>query len=463
MSVQRSLFWHQGLFLQPQHFQLLERSVQALLEPMQSHLQPHFWGVWEMDVQRAALGTRSFGLLKGTFLFPDGTYAVLPGNAVSEARSFEESWVQGGKPFPVYLGVRKWNDGAENVTVLERLEGVGSVTTRFVALKDAEDVRDLHAGGPPGQVKRLSYVLRIVWESEREQLGDYALVPLACLERMGEEIRLSDQFVPPVLNLTASAVLSRIVREIRDQIASRSRQLEEYKRQRGVQTAEFGSRDMVYLLALRSLNRFVPLLHHYTDTQPVHPWAVYGALRQLIGELSSFSERVNVLGESDDGGRVLPPYDHRGLYRCFDTAQALVSQLLDEITAGPEYVRKLVFDGTYYASELEPAVFEAQNRFYLVLKTQEDPKVVLQSVSTAAKLSTREQLPLLIARAIPGINLTHLPVPPQELPRRANSIYFAVDHHSDQWAMVAKRNNVALYWDSAPEDLEAELMVVGRS
>nr|MDA8123078.1 type VI secretion system baseplate subunit TssK [Deltaproteobacteria bacterium] len=61
------------------------------------------------------------------------------------------------------------------------------------------------------------------------------------------------------------------------------------------------------------------------------------------------------------------------------------------------------------------------------------------------------------------IGLEHLPVPPQELPRRANSIYFAVDHHSDQWAMAAKRNNIAWYWDNAPEDLEAELMVVGRS
>jgi type VI secretion system protein ImpJ len=38
-----------------------------------------------------------------------------------------------------------------------------------------------------------------------------------------------------------------------------------------------------------------------------------------------------------------------------------------------------------------------------------------------------------------------------------------VDHHSDQWAQVAKRNNIALYWDNAPDDLEVELMVVGRS
>ena len=33
MSIQRPLFWYQGLFLQPQHLQLLERSLQTLLVP----------------------------------------------------------------------------------------------------------------------------------------------------------------------------------------------------------------------------------------------------------------------------------------------------------------------------------------------------------------------------------------------------------------------------------------------
>jgi type VI secretion system protein ImpJ len=111
---------------------------------------------------------------------------------------------------------------------------------------------------------------------------------------------------------------------------------------------------------------------------------------------------------------------------------------------------------------LNPAIFEARNRFYLVFRTEEDPKLVLQSVNTVAKVGSRERLPLLIARALPGIGLEHLPVPPQELPRRARSIYFAVDHHSDQWNLVQKGHNIALYWDNAPEDLEAELMVVGR-
>ena len=462
MDIERSLYWHQGLFLQPQHFQLLERSLQSFVIPFYDFTAPAFWGIGAMEIQKAALGTRSFSPLKGNLLFSDGSYAVFPGNALIEPRPFDEAWVEGGKPFTVYAGLRKWNDTGENVTVLEKLEDMERVTTRFITPADPEEVKDLHSGGPEGRVQRLYYALKLFWETEKAKLGDYLLIPIAQLEKMGEEVRLSERFIPPSLALISAEPLVKLVKEVRDQIAARSRQLEELKSQRGIQTAEFGSRDMVYLLALRSLNRYVPILFHYTEARQVHPWVVYGLLRQLIGELSSFSEKVDVMGFVESESRVLPNYDHENLWECFSQAQALISQLLDEITAGPEYVIRLVYDGTYYAAELKPAIFEGRNRFYLVFKTESDPKSVIRIVTAIAKLSSREHLPILIARALPGVRLEHLPVPPQELPRRAHSIYFAVDYQSDQWAPVKKGNNVAFYWDNAPEDLEVELMVVGR-
>lgn len=460
--MERPLFWHQGLFLQPQHFQREDLRNQSLLTPFHRFLLPHFWGVGGLEIQKAALGTFSFKLVKGDFLFPDMTYVAFPGNAVVDARSFDEAWVEGGKPFTVYVGLKKWNEAGENVTVVSGAEGRSKVTTRFVTKADPEKVPDLHQNGPPADLKMLHHVLKIFWETEADQLGDYSIIPVAQLERSGDEIILSESFIPPCLTISSSELLMKIVEDIRDQISSRGRQLESYKQERGIHTAEFGARDMVYLLALRSLNRYIPLLSHFTDSQQVHPWRVYAVLRQLIGELSSFSESVNVAGELENGTPLLSGYDHRSLWGCYSTAQALVTRLLDEITAGPEYVFQLLFDGTYYASELPPAIFEGRNRFYLVLETEGDHKPVLQSLGTVAKLGSRESLPILIARALPGVKLEHLPVPPQELPRRAHSIYFQIDHHTDQWAQVEKGRNIALYWDTAPEDLKAELMIVGR-
>lgn len=461
--MDRPLFWHQGLFLQPQHFQLEGLHTRALMTPFHTLLTPHFWGVGEMGIQKSALGNRTFNLTKGEFIFPDTTHVTFPGNALIEARSFESDWEEGGKPLPVLVGIRKWNATGENVTVLPNLENLSGVTTRFVTTADAEDAVDLHQTGPTAQVKCMQYVLRLFWGTEVDQLGDYVLIPVGELVRTGEEVGLSPSYIPPCMTLSSDDTLMNLVKEIRDEIFARARQLEAYKKSRGIHTAEFGARDMVYLLALRSLNRYVPVLHHFTETRQVHPWHAYGMLRQLVGELSTFSEEVSVMGELWDGTQLLMGYEHRRLGECFSGAHSLIIRLLDEITAGPEYMIPLLYDGTYYAADLAPAVFSGGNRYYLVFETQADPQPLLQSLETAGKLGARESLPLLIARALPGIRLDHLVLPPQELPRRAFSIYFQLDHHSDLWSRVEKGNNLALYWDTAPEDLKVELMVVGKS
>lgn len=460
MSVQKPLFWQQGLFLQPQHFQLQEQSFRGLLAPFGRFATPHFWGVGDLEIRKSALPNRILDVHRGTFMFPDGTWVDLPGNAVIRARSFDESWAG---PLKVYLGLKVWNDSGENVTVVDNLENTSAVTTRYAATADPEEVNDLHAGGPVGRVKRLHYVLKLLWEHEIGEAGDYVLIPLCQLAKAGAEVRVSEEHIPPSLSLGASETLTKLIVEIRDQVTARGRQLEEYKKKRGVHSAEFGSRDMVYILALRSINRYVPLLHHCTETRDVHPWAVYGALRQLVGELSSFSERVNALGEWVDGRRVVPLYDHRDLWGCFATLQDLLSHLMDEITAGPEYIIRLIHDGTSYAADLRPAVFEGRNRFYLALRTEANPQDVLQAVKTVVKLGSREDMRVIVARALPGIALEQQLQTPKELPYRSNTLYFAVGHHSEMWESVMKNRNVALYWASAPEDLEVELMVVGRS
>ncbi|MFZ1985139.1 MAG: type VI secretion system baseplate subunit TssK [Desulfatitalea sp.] len=461
--MEKPLFWHQGLFLQPQHLQLSSRYQEDLNLPLKQYLQPHFWGVGRYSVPAAALGNRTFHLTDGCFLFPDMTYVELPGNAVVMPRSFETDWEKGSQHFNVYLGLRKFNLSGRNVTmVADETHGV-DVNTRWVTANTAVQVPDLHQDGPHADVQKLTYLLKIFWESERDQLGDYELIPIARLERDQEQVRLSPHFVPPCLSVGADETLFKIIKEIRDQIGARSRQLEAYKRDRGLHSAEFGARDMVYLLALRSLNRYASLLSHITAARHGHPWSVYGLLGQLISELSTFSGDISFTGENQAGQRLLLEYNHIDLGPSFASALALITQLLDQITAGPEYILPLMFDGTYFGADLPPAIFDGRNRFYLVMETETDPQQVLPALDRIAKLGSRESLPILIARSLSGVGMAHLATPPQELPRRGRALYFQVDHHSDQWAQVQKGKNLALYWDTAPADLKVELMAVGRS
>ena len=461
--MEKSLYWHQGLFLQPQHFQLNNRYHESLFQPLKEFLQPYFWGVGGYHIQASALANRSFQLGEGRFLFADMAYAVLSENALIMPRSFSGAWEKGDKEFGVYIGLRKFSANGKNVTPVSDLTQIGDVTTRWVTTATAEQVPDLHGSGPEADIQHLYYVLKLFWASEIDQLGDYELIPLARLRRDQDQVLVSDAYIPPCLSIGTDENLFNIIREIRDQISARGRQLEDYKRDRGLHSAEFGARDMVYLLALRSLNRYAPLLDHLTAARHGHPWSVYAELRRLIGELSTFAADVSFTGEDRGGSRLLPDYDHEGLAGCFSAAKILVTRLLDQITAGPEYIMAMLFDGTYYAVDLPSAVFDGRNRFYLVLETEADPQLVLDAMEGFAKLGCRENLPILIARSLSGTPVHHLAMPPQELPRRANALYFQIDHHGDQWAQVQKGNNLALFWVEAPEDLKMELMIVGRS
>ncbi len=460
MHPQSPLFWHQGLFLQPQHFQLSEAFARFQQEPQRLYGQQCFWGVGNCSINEPGFGNKLFEVQQGEFLFPDGTYAVFPGNSVLQSRSFDDAWVVSEKPFSIYLGLYKVDPTGRNVTSVVDYKDAGAVVTRFTSSETPEECLDFLGDGPPAQVRRMRYVLRIFWETEIKELENYQLMPLAQLEREGETIKLSRGFIPPSLSIRSAPRLFALVKDIRDLIGSRCRQLEAYKSPRDIQGMDLEIRYLIFLLALRSLNRYVPVFQHLTEQGHIHPWVAYGAARQLIGELSTFSESVNAFGENRGGVQTLPPYDHENLWLCFSTARNLVNTLLEGIMMGPEFLIRLEYDGEYYSAELPESFFAPGNNYWLVLRSSLDTQRLLESMQHVVKLSAAKNLTTLIARAVPGIPLEYTPEAPAGLPRTANAQYFRIDKDSAQWRDVEATGHVSLYWDTAPKDMSAELVVL---
>ncbi len=459
----KPIFWHQGLFLQPQHFQLCDLYTKSLFTPLYKYISPNLWGVVSLDILESSLLNHIFEIKSGEFLFNDMTHCIIDDNACVKPRSFENSWEDGGKTFKVYMGIKKWSDQSENVSIVPNFNNLNDESSRFVSLAEPEDIPDMYQNGPEAQIKRMSYHIKIFWETELDQISDYLVFPIAELMKNKDEIILSKNFIHPCVSISSSKTLFGIIREIKDQILSRCHQLESVKRDKNIHNSEFGSRDMIFILVLRSLNRYVPLLTHYTETEYMHPWVVYGMLRQIVGELSSFSQEISANGELSDGSALLPEYDHKKLYTCFDSIQKLITTLLEEITAGPDYIIPLNYDGTYFTAEMMPQVLDLHNRFYIVVSSEGDKDFIIESFQNIAKLSSRESLPLLIAQSLPGVKFNHLSTPPQELPRKTGAIYFQIDHNSKLWINVIEKNNIAIYWDTAPEDIKLELIVIKRN
>ncbi len=461
MRPDRPIFWHQGLFLQPQHFQLQDCYFQSLLHPF-LRFPPHFWGVSRLEIRKEALANGLLEVEAGEFLFPDGTWAVYPGNALMGARTIDKDLVLQERSVKTFVGIRKADPAAASTAVLDRLDDLSGVASRFICHADPEEVPDLYQQGPPAQVQRMFHLLKIFWETELEGLSQYSLIPLARLELEGGEVCISRHFTPPALAISASALLSGILQEIRDQVTTRCRQLEEYKRPQEIMEAGFESRYLIHLLALRSLNRFVPSLTHIAETPGIHPWPVYGLLRELIGELSTFSGRVNALGEIQGGAKLLPPYDHQDLGACFGQAQILIAELLDELRVGPKFIIHLNREQDSFTAQIPPEAFENLNDFYLVLKT-DHPEGVPEAIRQMAKLSSMEGMATLLARALPGCPMRYQALPPPGLPRRANTFCFHVERENALWREIQRSRNLCLYWHKAPEDADGEIIVVRRS
>ena len=249
------------------------------------------------------------------------------------------------------------------------------------------------------------------------------------------------------------------MRGIFEQISSRYRVFESYKMPKGFSTSDFEAHFLPYLLALSAFNRTLPLLNHIISTPCSHPWTVYGVLRQIVGELSTFTERITALGFLKDGTAMLPDYDHEDLGRCFGDAELLLEELLSALIISGENLIYLTRDGNSFSAELTADDLNPRYNYTIVVQTASDQEMVVNSLQRVAKIGCSDQIQAMVARALPGVPLRQRLVPPPGLPKRPDSHYFKLDHKNPQWQLIVDSGQISLYWDEAPEDATVELVV----
>jgi type VI secretion system protein ImpJ len=467
MDQLRPIFWGQGMFLQPQHFQQQDSYHEARLRCYLHWLSPFCWGVKTLVLNETALRNFTFEIEQCELVTWEGTLVRfqgerLPSNARIVPRSFEQALDPGGGPVGVYLGVKRLQWEEANASLRpepDRRAGAADGQLRFsIQERDTPDLFTVN--GQSASLQYLLHEVRLLFDQDAAvQSQEYEVVKIAEVLRaaQGQGAVLSRRYIPPALSVHASAVLAGMLREIRDLLTAKGREFTEYKRQYRIQNMEMGARETAYLLIMQMLNRYIPLFHHHLEVEETHPTVLYALLRQLVGELSTFSETVSVLGGP------LPAYRHDQLWECFNAAIEVTKELLDELTKGPEYVVPLVFDGEYFAADLERRFFEGKNHYYLVIKADLPPRELERLLTGTGKVCSREEMQALRQRALPGLMVRYLESPPAELPRRAHSSYFELDHRGNLWGRIEQRQNIAVFCQLPPDKTEMQLMVLFES
>ena len=461
MNTKRPLFWHQGLFLQPQHFQYADAHNAWAATALDRGIHPNHWGVVELGLNEERLSSGVIELERATFLFRDGTLVSVPDNAVIATRDFRAAWGPDDSTFTVYVGLKRLVEADANVTVVADRESATRVGTRFASLSETDPMPDLHQGKEGTvQVKTLHHVLRLFFERELDEAEDYEIMPLARLVRDGDAVEPDPGYAPPALTMSAVPSLLHTLREIREQVVGRAHQLEEYKGPTSG-SGEFSPKIMRYRFALQVLGRYAPILAHYSESPQVHPWEVYGVLRQLVGELSAFSTDMDILGTPVGYNEGMPPYDHQRAGIHFRDARMTVERLLNAITVGPEYIVGLEHTAHgRFEREIPRHFLDRRASLYLALRTEAMSDSLLESFQNFAKIGAAHEVDLFVRRALPGLSATYLAVRPESLPQRPNTHYFRLNQNDTLWEGVENTRTMAVLWDAAPDDLKVELIMV---
>ena len=460
MSKSQPIFWHHGMFLQPQHFQQSEDFVTSQVDFVKQNISPWLWGFTSLDVSSAAVSSKRLEIHQAELMFEDGTYAKLNENAFVTERSLEGVEVDPENPLKVYLATRKQSSFSDNVTKINDLNEANEVKTRFFTMNDPSKVNDNYIHGDQALTQELTLKLEIVLESEKDNFTEYTLIPCAQVALDGENLVLVNSYVPPCLNIQGSKQLHSQLKDLKDELAGRAIQLKNGQAVLG--NSAIDANAFRYKMSLQALSRFVPRLAHEVSTEQLHPWNIYGGLRELAGEISTFTSDINLLGETSSGEKLLPEYTHDNISQCFNSARQLINQLLNEISVGPQFMVEMVRQEQSFTTDIPKDFFEEKADFYLIVNSKDDWDEYSQSFFTAAKLASKNTIDVLIERSLPGIGLIHTPTAPSGLPKKDNAHYIRIDIHDDEWIAVQRQQNLVLHWDEAPEELQIELVILKR-
>jgi type VI secretion system protein ImpJ len=308
-------------------------------------------------------------------------------------------------------------------------------------------------------VHYLRYEGHILFEEDIAHTQDYELIKIAELLHAGEGpgAFLSTRYIPPCLTVHASPVLERMLKDMRELLTAKGRELAEYKGQHKIHPLEMGSRETVLLVMMQTISRYIPLFHHHLEGEETTPRIFYALVRQLVGELSTFSETVSALG---DPPHPLKAYRHDTLWECFDPALKIAKELLKEVAPGPNCIVPLDYDGQYFTATLDEQFFTGNNRYYLSIKVDMLPGDLRPLLTETGKISSREAMEQLLRQALPGVSIEYLESPPAELPRRAHYRYFLINHHDPHWRNIEQDRNIAVCCALTRDQADMQLLVI---
>ena len=451
MKYLSRVVWSEGMYLGPHHFQAQGRYFEDSIRFATSALWFEPWGLEGAQLDVEALKNGTVSLVHARGIFPDGLVFQMPEcDAPPEPRAIADLFPPARDSVTVMLAVSPRRPEGSNMEMAE-----GAPTENGGARYSAE-VRMLYDENTgkdekPVQVGRKNIDLLL----DTEETGDRVTLPIARVTRSGAGHFVFDPvFIPPCVSISASerimALLGRLIEILEEKSARFTRKAAGGKERTW---AEFSTREIANFWLLHTVNSsLAPLRHHYL-TKRGHPEELYCDLLKLGGALCTFA--------FESHPRNLPLYDHRDLEKSFGELDHHIRTHL-EIIVPTQYIEiplKKRADYFYEGEVTDQRVLDRTRWIFGIRSKVSEPELIAKTPELA-KLCSKQFVPRLVQRALPGMALTHLPVPPSAIPVKADFQYFSVSRAGPCWDHIVGTRQIGLYVPGELPNPSLELLVI---
>lgn len=443
MSDSNRVVWSQGMFMLPQHFQQHDRYIENLVGNRCLGLRPYAWGFYTLALDHALLKIGKLGLKECKGVFPDGTPFSLP----------EED------PLPLPLDVPE-NIRNEMVYLSIPLRRRNAVDTDTEVNQDSlarfrvneYEVKDCNCGAGskvPLQVGNLKARLLL----DRDERSGHACLGVARVLEMNvnRNVEIENGHIPSNLNCSAIPVLGGFLRELHGILNTRGESIAKDLTRPGYG----GVAEVADFMLLQLINRYQPLLDHFSNVEGLHPEDFYRVAVQMAGELST-------LFKEDNRPVRCPPYDHYDLQGTFSPVMEELRNLLAR-----ERIRRAIRielgkakQGAYYGARLQDKNLLESAIFVLAAKAQMPAERLRTDFPLQTKIGPVEEIRNLVGHHLPGIPLEPLPVAPKEIPFRAGFTYFELDKRCEHWMQMREAGGFGIWIGGDFPGLEMEFWAI---
>ncbi len=445
MKYLSRVVWTEGMYLGPHHFQAQSRYFEDSIGFALASLWRYAWGLLHLALDQEAIANGNAVVLQASGIFPDGLAFDVPNaDPAPEPRHVSDVFAPTDASLDLFLAVPRRQDAGGDYS-----DDPG-MSSRFTGMR--RTLRDETNGMDEREVELGRKNLRLV--TAAEITPQMTTLPVARVLRDGRGHQVYDaQFVPACLRLNASEPLMLSIKRLIETVQENSSTITRGARPRGKFEAGNSALDVADYWFLHALYSALPPLRHLQGTKHCHPEEMFSQLLQLAGALCTFA--------LDSDPSTLPQYDHANPGPGFALLDAHIRRHLEIIV--PSNTLKLAFKATGpYISEAQVGDERCLRRARWILGMRADlgEADLMRLVPQLVKICSARFVPELVKRALPGMALIHLPVPPSTIRPEPDMQYFALNLSGPCWEHILQTQTVGIYVPGEIAKAEFELTAI---